>query len=293
MIQSQNKFNHNTKIIGVIGHPIKHSFSPLMHNIAFEISGLNFIYLPFDVPSNSLKDAMKGMVALGMKGFNVTLPLKEKILPLLKDVSEEANIIGAVNTVVNDDGILRGYNTDVAGVVESLTPFKDEIAGAKISVIGTGGAARSVIYALIRTFKVGQINIINRTEQTAESLKEYFSVKMIHNDFKAHALVPPDLVETFRNSKLIINTTPMGMFPEIDDSATTIKDSFMKGQIVFDVVYNPVKTKLLRLAESQGATIITGLKMFVEQGAKAFELWTGEQMEKEKVYRAIESYLVS
>lgn len=293
MIQSQNKFNHNTKIVGVMGHPIKHSFSPLMHNIAFEISGLNFIYLPFDIPSNSLKDAMKGMVALGIKGFNVTIPLKEKILPLLKDVSEEANIIGAVNTVVNDDGILRGYNTDVAGVVESLNPFKDEIAGAKISVIGTGGGARSVIYALIRTFKVGQVNIINRTEQTAESLKEYFSVKMIHNDFKAHALVPPDLVETFRNSKLIINTTPMGMFPEIDDSATTIKDSFMKGQIVFDVVYNPVKTKLLRLAESQGATIITGLKMFVEQGAKAYELWTGEQMEKEKVYRAIESYLVS
>lgn len=293
MIQSQNKFNHNTKIVGVIGHPIKHSFSPLMHNIAFEISGLNFIYLPFDVPSNSLKDVMKGMIALGIKGFNVTLPLKEKILPLLKDVSEEANIIGAVNTVANDDGILRGYNTDVAGVVESLNPFKDEIAGAKISVIGTGGAARSVIYALIRTFKVGQINIINRTEQTAESLKEYFSVKMIHSDFKAHALVPPDLVETFRNSKLIINTTPMGMFPEIDDSATTIKDSFMKGQIVFDVVYNPVKTKLLRLAESQGATIITGLKMFVEQGAKAYELWTGEQMEKEKVYRAIESYLIS
>lgn len=293
MIQSQNKFNHNTKIVGVIGHPIKQSYSPLMQNISFEIAGLNYIYLPFDVPANSLKDAMKGMIALGIKGFNVTIPLKEKILPLLKDVSEEANIIGAVNTVVNDDGILRGYNTDVYGVVESLNPFKDDLAGAKISVIGTGGAARSVIYALIRTFKVGQINIINRTEQTAESLKEYFSVKMIHNDFKAHALFPPDLVETFRNSKLIINTSPMGMFPDVDDSATTIQESFMKGQIVFDVVYNPVKTKLLKLAESQGATIITGLKMFVEQGAKSFELWTGEQMDKEKVYRAIESYLVS
>ncbi len=293
MIQSQNKFNHNTKIIGVIGHPIKHSFSPLIHNIAFEISGLNFIYLPFDVPSNSLKDAMKGLVALGIKGFNVTLPLKEKILPLLKDVSEEANIIGAVNTVVNDDGTLRGYNTDVTGIVESLNPYKEELAGAKVSVIGTGGAARSVIYSLIRTFKVGQINIINRTEQTAESLKEYFSVKMIHREFKAHSLVPPDLVETFRNSKLIVNTTSMGMYPDIDDSATTIKDSFMKGQIVFDVVYNPVKTKFLKLAESQGATTITGLKMFVEQGAKSFELWTGEPMNKEKVYRAIESYLTS
>ena len=292
-MQSQNKFNHNTKIVGIIGHPIKHSYSPLMQNIAFELSGQNYIYLPFDVPANSLKDALKGIVALGIKGFNVTLPLKEKILPLLKDVSEEANIVGAVNTVTNEDGILRGYNTDVLGVIESLNPFKDEIAGAKVSVIGAGGASRSVIYALIRNFKVGHINIINRTEQTAESLKEYFSAKMIFNDFKVFPLIPPDLVETFRDSKLIINTTSMGMYPEIDDSATTIEESFMKGQIVFDIVYNPVKTKLLKLAESQGATIITGLKMLVEQGAKAYELWCGEKMPVEKVYRALESYLVS
>jgi len=292
-MQSQNKFNHNTKIVGIIGHPIKHSYSPLMQNIAFELTGKNYIYLPFDVPANSLKDTLKGIVALGIKGFNVTLPLKEKILPLLKDVSEEANIVGAVNTVTNEDGILRGYNTDALGVVESLNPFKDEIAGAKVSVIGAGGASRSVIYALIRNFKVGHINIINRTEQTAESLKEYFSAKLFFNDFKAFPLIPPDLVETFRDSKLIINTTSMGMYPEIDDSATTIKESFMKGQIVFDIVYNPVKTKLLKLAESQGSTIITGLKMLVEQGAKSYELWCGEKMPVEKVYRALESYLVS
>lgn len=290
-MQFQNKFNHNTKIVGVIGHPIKHSYSPLMHNVAFELAGLNFIYLPFDVPAASLKDSLKGMVALGIKGFNVTLPLKEKILPLLKDVSEEVNIIGAVNTIINDDGTLRGYNTDVNGIVESLTPYKDELTGAKVSVIGAGGATRSIIYSLIRYFKVGHINIINRTEQTAESMKEYFAAKMLFNEFKAFPLVPPDLIETFRDSKLIVNTTPMGMFPEVDDSATTIKDSFMKGQIVFDVVYNPLKTKLLRLAEQQGATIVTGLNMFVEQGAKSYELWTGGQMPKEKVLLALKSYL--
>jgi shikimate dehydrogenase len=292
-MQSQNKFNHSTKIVGIIGHPIKHSFSPLMHNIAFELAGKNFIYLPFDVSPNNLKDALKGMIALGVKGFNVTLPLKEKILPLLKDVTEEANIIGAVNCVVNEDGILRGYNTDVNGVIESLNPFKDEIAGATVSIIGAGGAARSVIYALIRNFKVGFINIINRTEQKAESLKEYFTAKMIFGEFKAHQLVPPDIIDVLRSSKLIVNTTSIGLYPEIDDSATTIKESFLKGQIVFDVVYNPVKTKLLKLAESQNTTIITGLKMFVEQGAKSYELWCGENMPVEKVYRALESYLVS
>lgn len=292
-MQTQNKFNLNTKIIGVIGHPIKHSFSPLMHNISFELSGLNYIYLPFDVPPASLKDAMKGMIALGIKGFNVTIPLKEKVLPLLKDISEEASIIGAVNTVVNDEGMLRGYNTDVHGIVESLNPYKDELVGKKACVIGAGGAARSVIYALIRTFKVSEITIVNRTEQTAESLKEYFSAKMVFHEIKSLPLVPPDLIETFRDSKLIVNTTSMGMFPNVDDSATTIQDSFMKGQIVFDVVYNPIKTKMLKLAESQGATIVSGLKMFIEQGAKAYELWTGEQMPIEKVQKALESYIIS
>ena len=292
-MQIQNKFNLNTKIIGVLGHPIKHSFSPLMHNISFELSGLNYIYLPFDVPPAALKDAMRGMIALGIKGFNVTIPLKEKVLPLLKDVSEEASIIGAVNTIVNDEGTLRGYNTDVHGVVESLNQYKEELAGAKVTVIGAGGAARGVIYALIRIFKVGEITIVNRTEQIGESLKEYFSTKMLFTEIKSLPLVPPDLVQPLRDSKLIINTTSMGMYPNVDDSATTIKDSFMKGQIIFDVVYNPVKTKLLKLAEAQGATIITGLKMFIEQGAKSYELWTGEKMPIEKVYSALESYLIS
>ncbi|MEW6506318.1 MAG: shikimate dehydrogenase [Bacteroidota bacterium] len=290
-MNTQNKFNHNTKIIGIVGHPIKHSFSPLMHNLAFELAELNYIYLPFDVPASLLKDSLKGIVALGIKGFNVTLPLKEKIIPLLKDVSEEASIIGAVNTVLNDDGVLRGFNTDVIGVIESLNPYKDHLQNSCVSIIGAGGAARSVIYALIRYFKVSRINIINRTEQIAESLKEYFSSKMLFNKIKAYHLVPPDVVKVLQDSNLIVNTSSIGMLPDIDDSATTIPESFVKDQIVFDVVYTPVKTKFLRIAEQQGAIVITGLKMFVEQGAHSFELWTGEKMQKEKVLRALEFYL--
>jgi shikimate dehydrogenase len=290
-MNTQNKFNHNTKIIGIVGHPIKHSFSPLMHNLAFELAGLNYIYLPFDVPASLLKDSLKGIVALGIKGFNVTLPLKEKIIPLLKDVSEEASIIGAVNTVLNDDGLLRGFNTDVIGVIESLNPYKDQLQNSCVSIIGAGGAARSVIYALIRHFKVSRINIINRTEQIAESLKEYFSSKMLFNKIKAYHLVPPDVVKVLQDSDLIVNTSSIGMLPDIDDSATTIPESFFKDQLVFDVVYTPVKTKFLRIAEQQGAIVITGLKMFVEQGAHSFELWTGEKMQKEKVLRALEFYL--
>lgn len=290
-MQYQNKFNNNTQIIGIMGHPVKHSFSPLMHNISFDLLDLNYIYLPFDVPASNLKDALKGMVALGIKGFNITLPYKEKILPLLKETSDEVNIIGAVNTVVNEDGILHGYNTDVNGIVETLLPFKDEITGKTVSVIGAGGSARSAIYALIRYFKPERINIINRTEQTAESLKEYFAAKMLFNDISSFGLVPPDIIDVLHNSKLIINATSMGMHPDVDDSPTTIPESFCKEQIVFDFIYTPLQTKFLKLASSQGAITINGLRMLVEQGSKSFELWTGQKMPIEQVHRALVSYL--
>lgn len=290
-MNSENKFNHNTGIIGVIGHPIKHSFSPLMHNISFDLLGLDYVYLPFDVPSSNLKAALKGMIALGIKGFNVTLPHKEKIGQFLNDISEEASVIGSVNTIVNENGLLHGYNTDVHGIIETLNPYKEEIIDNEVCVIGAGGAARSVVYSLIRHFKVKKIHIINRTVQKAESLKEYFQAKMLFEKMKPHELFPPDLTEVFKDSKLIINTTSVGMFPEVDDSATTIEDSFTKDQIVFDVVYNPINTKMLQLAGEKGATTLNGLKMFVEQGARSFELWTGEKMPTDKIYKTIESYL--
>lgn len=286
-----NKFTHNTKIIGILGHPIKHSFSPLMHNTSFELSNLDYVYLPFDVPSESLRDAIKGLVALGIRGFNVTLPHKERILPLLTQISEEANIIGAVNTVVIENGKLKGFNTDVSGIYETLLPYKDEISSGKVTVLGAGGAARSVIYTLIRHFKPEFINIINRTEQIAESMKEYFATKMIYNTIKSYELIPPDIVPILSDSKLIINTTSIGMFPEVDDAPTTIEESFHSEQLVFDIVYNPLKTKLLKIAEKQGAKTISGLKMFVEQGSKSYELWTNETMQKEKITKVLELYM--
>lgn len=291
MLEFEKKFNKETGIIGVIGHPIKHSLSPAMQNRAFDIGNQNFIYMPFDVPQTNLKDALKGMIALNIKGFNVTIPHKEYITQFLNDVSEEASVIGAVNTIVNENGILHGYNTDVNGIIETLAPYKEEINDQIVSVIGAGGAARSVIYALIRHFKVKKINIINRTEQTAESMKDYFEAKMVFPNIKPYGLVPPDLVDVFSDSKLIINTTSIGMSPEVDDSPTTIEKSFNKDQIIFDVIYNPLKTKFLEIAESQGATILNGLKMFVVQGARSYELWTGEPMPIDNIYEMLEKEL--
>ena len=287
----KNSYHLNTKLTGLIGHPIKHSYSPFIHNISFELNKLDYIYLPFDVTPSNLRSVLKGIVGLGIKGFNVTIPHKENILPSLNNVSDEASIIGAVNTVVNDLGKLNGYNTDVDGILDSLQPFKEDIASNEVSVVGAGGAARAVIYTLIRHFKPSKINLINRTEQRAEALKNYFQDKMKYDSFKTKELFPPELVNIFNNSKLIVNATSVGMFPETDDTITSLNDSFTKGQIVFDLVYNPPQTQLIKLAASKGAVTIDGLKMLVHQAAKSFELWTGEKMPVDQIYKSLVLYV--
>jgi len=290
-VEMKDSYHLNTKLTGLLGHPIKHSYSPLIHNVAFQLKELDYIYLPFDVPTSSLKSALKGMVALGIKGFNITIPHKENITQFMNNVSEEASIIGAVNTVVNDLGKLNGYNTDVNGVYETLSPFKEEITGNEVSVVGAGGAARAVIYTLIRYFKPSAIYLINRTEQRAETLKHYFRDKMKYDSFKTKELFPPDLIDVFRNSRLIVNATSVGMFPDSDDTITSLSSSFTKGQIVFDLVYNPPQTQLLKTAAAEGATTIDGLKMLVHQAAKSFELWTGEVMPVEEIHKTLQLYI--
>jgi len=289
----KNSFYTNTKLIGLIGHPIKQSYSPFIHNIAAQFKNIDHIYLPFDVVADNLKDALKGVVALGISGLNVTVPHKEKIIEYLDDLSEEAAMIGAVNTIVNEHGKLKGYSTDINGILESLMEYKDLIAGSKVCVIGAGGGARVFIYTLIRHFKPEQITIVNRTIQRADTLHNYFSEKMRFDNLKTADLFPPELIETFHSSNLIVNSTPIGMFPDVDDSPTNLKESFHKDQLVFDMIYNPTETKLLKLAKQEGANTLGGLKMLVHQAAKSFELWTGEEPPVEKLSRSLELMIKS
>jgi len=284
----KNSFYANTKLIGLIGHPIKQSYSPFIHNVAFQFKNLDYIYLPFDVITDNLGAALKGIVALGIDGLNVTIPHKEKIIKYMDELSEETKIIGAINTIINDHGKLKGYNTDVHGILETLSPYKDDITGAKVSVIGAGGGARAVLYTLIRYFKPDEITIVNRTVQRADTLQNYFSEKMLYGNFKTKDLFPPDLIETFNSSNLIVNATPAGMFPDLNDSPTNLEESFYNGQLIFDLIYNPPETKLLKMAKKQGAEVISGIKMLVHQAAKSFELWTGEEMPVEKLSRSLE-----
>ena len=248
--------DYKTKIVGIIGHPIKHSFSPKLHNSTFNKLGLNFVYLPFDVPASNLKESLKAMRTLNIRGVNVTIPHKEKIIQFMDHVSEEASTIGAVNTVVYEGNQFFGYNTDVNGIVESLNPYKEEIAKKTATVIGAGGAARAVLYALIRNFKVSKINLINRTEERLDAIKDYFNDKMHFDSISTFELMPKENLEIYQSSKLIINTTSLGMYPNNEDSPTDLEESFNSTHIVYDLVYNPLKTKFLEMAEKQGAEII-------------------------------------
>lgn len=289
----KDNFHLNTKIVGLLGYPIKQTFSPFIHNLAFQLLELDYIYFPFSVTKSNLKNAIKSMSTFGIKGFNITIPHKETILNLVNDLSEEASIIGAVNTVVNDLGTIKGYNTDVNGIYETLFPFHDEIQNNVVTIVGAGGSARAAIFTLIRNFKPSEINIINRTEQRAENLKDYFKLKMNYDNFNTFELIQPDLISVFRNSKLIINATSVGMYPELDDTIINVNNAFTKSQIVFDMVYNPPKTQLLKIAESEGATTLNGIKMLVHQAAKAFELWTGEKMPIDQIIDALTLYITN
>ncbi|HKB86379.1 MAG TPA: shikimate dehydrogenase [Ignavibacteriaceae bacterium] len=284
----KNTLHMDTMLVGLIGHPIKQTYSPFIHNVAFDLKKVDYLYLPFDVPAANLGNAVKGMVALGIKGFNVTIPHKVNIMQLMNNISDEAAGVGAVNTVVNDLGRLSGYNTDVYGILKTLDKHKSILAGKEMTVAGAGGSARAVIYTLIKYFKPAQINIINRTEQKAEALKKYFSDKMKFEAIKCYELLSSDLVDVFQRSELIVNATPIGMYPETDDAVISLEKAFNKEQIVFDLVYNPSKTRLLSIASKQGAKVINGTEMLVNQASKAFELWTGEIMPVPDIIRSLE-----
>lgn len=287
----KNSFHLNTRLLGLIGYPIKQTLSPMMHNVAAQLMNLDYMYLPFPLHHSDLKDGILGLKTLGFRGFNVTIPHKETVTKYLTSLSEEASIIGAVNCVVIEDGNLIGYNTDALGIYETLQPFTAEIQGNEVAIFGAGGASRAAIYTLIRHFKPSKIHLINRTSQRAESLMNYFVTNMRFNDITVHDLFPPDIASVIAKSALVINTTSLGMHPETEDTPFEHTGGFKKGQIVFDMVYNPSNTKFLSMAKAEGAVAIDGIKMFVAQGSRSFELWTGQKMPEQEIYDTLQKYL--
>ncbi len=263
-----------------------------MHNTAFEALHLNFVYLSFDLSPHYLADGLRGLVALGIAGVNVTIPHKETVIPLLDEIASDARAVGAVNTIVNDGDKLRGYNTDVDGFVETLKPYQAKIENNDVAIIGAGGAARAVVYGLINNFRPTSIHIINRSVERAQALSQSFAQSFGFKSIDAMDLYMPSSLEALSTSKLIINATPIGMTPKINESSIETGDAFTKGQLLLDLVYNPIETKLMRLAKARGVKTISGLEMLIHQGAKSFELWTNSKMPIEKVREVLVKHIM-
>ncbi len=264
--------SNKTRLCCVIGHPVDKSLSPIMHNEAFRAKGLNYVYLAFDVDTSRLKEAVEGLRALKVKGFNVTMPHKVAILNLLDRINEGASLVGAVNTVVNDDGELIGYNTDVNGIISALEAKVHSLKGLKALLIGAGGAARACIVALVSK-GCKEIIIMNRTFDKAKLMAEDLGKKLKMN-YNLEEFSMNSLKKAINSVDILMNATPIGTYPNLDESIVP-QELIKKDMVVFDAVYNPKKTKLIRDAEKMGAKVIPGYEMFVGQGAASFKLWTG------------------
>ena len=276
--------NTETKLIGLIGFPLVQSHSPIMQNAAFSRCGLNKIYIPLEAEPANLEQAVKGISKMNFDGFNITKPYKIEILKYLDEIDKTAGLIGASNTVKISNGILKGYNTDGTGFLRSLEENAGEKAeGKNIFILGSGGAARAIAITLALN-NVKKIYICNRTFEKAASLAADTNKLACSH---AVAMECSKMKAAINDSHILINATNVGMYPNIGESP--LDENLLNNRlIVCDIVYNPMKTKLLKYAEKKGCKIIPGLPMLVYQGAEAFEIWTDMDAPIETMFEAAE-----
>ena len=266
-----SKINSETRLYGVIGDRVEHSFSPLMHNAAFQFHGINSVYLTLQVKSHGLEDAIKGIKSMGILGVNVTIPHKISIMKYLDEIDSDAKNIGAVNTVINKNGRLIGYNTDGAGALEALKMGNGNPAGKKVVLLGAGGAAGAISFSVAPV--VSRLVVLNRTRSEATYLVNAVK-KRLNIEIVGEELTTSNLSRELTDTEVLINTTSVGMFPKIEE--TLVDRNIIKSHmVVFDIIYNPPETRLLREATASGAKVINGINMLVNQGALSFKLWVG------------------
>jgi shikimate dehydrogenase len=266
-------------IVGLIGWPTSHSISPRMHNAAFAALGLDWCYVPLPVatePATRIGQAVAGVRALGLRGVNVTVPHKQSVIPFLDALTDAAQAIGAVNTIIaQPDDTLLGDNTDAPGFIADLCDHGIDPAGKRVLVLGAGGSARAVVYGLA-TSGATAIIVANRTQERASELATTMQAHVAHSQCAIMAVsLPADLAAHAASCDLIINSTSLGMFPKVEGTPWLPEIPFRPEQAVYDLVYNPRETRLLLQAAQDGATAIGGIGMLVWQGAIAFERWTG------------------
>lgn len=278
-----------TKNLGVMGWPIAHSLSPVLQNAAIEEAGIDYVYISLPVPPEKLKEAVAGLRAMQFSGWNVTIPHKQAIMAELDAVDEDARIIGAVNTVVNRDGHLTGYNTDCIGFMQPLAQQGFSPKGREATILGAGGAARAVIWGLLRA-KVKRITLGVRNPAKAARLAQEFAaygeIQVLHWEDGAFA-------EHLAVTDLLVNTTPLGMYPHVEGMPPVDWTKLKKDALVYDIIYTPERTRFLCEAQEHGHAIINGEGMLAGQGAAAFTLWTGVAPDIALMKRALREELAS
>ena len=275
----------HTELIGLMAYPIRHSSSPAMHNEAFAYLGLDYAYLAFEVDNNTLEDAVKGIRALKLVGSNVSMPNKTVVGQYLDKLSPAAELCGAVNTIVNENGVLTGHITDGIGFMQALKDNDIDVIGKKMTIAGAGGAATAIeIQAALDG--VREISVFCRPGKSTEHARQVINqltkqtaCKINLFDYSDESVIKKELL----TSRILTNGTNVGMAPDTDRSLITSADFFHPDLIVSDVIYNPRETKLMEIAKSQGCSCFNGLYMLLYQGAEAFTLWTGKQMPVELV----------
>lgn len=262
----------HTKVVGVFGHPISHSLSPVMHNAAIRALDIDYIYVPFHVLPRDLPAAVEGIRAMEIAGVNVTIPHKERVIECLDEVSDHSTQIRSVNTITNVDGRLKGDTTDGPGFVRSAEAVWGKLDGCKTLILGAGGSAKAVAFALAR---IGcEIVIANRTHGRGVELAECLGKVFGTGTFRVAELDGQALGEEILGVDMVINTTSVGMYPDVE-AIPISPDLLRRNLLVYDLVYNPARTRLVAEAEKRGASAVSGLKMLVYQGALSFEMWTG------------------
>ena len=278
-----------TQLIGLIGWPVEHSVSPAMHNAAFEATGLPWHYTLLPTPPGRIKAALTGLKAQGYRGANVTVPHKQAVMPHLDEIADPARAIGAVNTIIAQEGQLIGYNTDGDGFLAALREAGFEPAGRSALVLGAGGAARAVVYALAQAGCA--VTIHNRTVQRAAQLAHHMQDAGVHAPVTWLPITATLSDLDLARFDLLVNATPVGMWPQTDASPWPETLPLPSRWTVFDLVYNPTETRLLAQARAAGATTVGGLGMLVHQGALAFERWTGHSPPREVMQAACQQAL--
>jgi len=280
---SSGKISGSTAVYALIGDPIDHSLSPTIQNVAFRSAEINAVYVALRVTRRSLRDAVKGLRASGVKGFNVTAPHKVAVQPYLDVIEPSAHAIGSVNTVINENGKLRGYNTDGIGALRALEEAGVRPDGKSILIFGAGGASRAIAYTLAQ--RAASIRLVNRTVAKSKQLGLRIRRKL-HIDVEYGSLSDRMLKDFVEQANIVINASSMGM--EGVSNPPVAAEWLRHDQCVFDIVYKPPHTRLLELASLAGAKSINGLDMLVNQGACAFELWTGRRAPIVEMRRAMD-----